>query len=398
MTLVERPYHNCYSKNEIRYVFTTPDETVAGLFLQVKILYAPVNSLVFTELYTFEELKYNADKTVYLPIQAYIDSVVKHVLPIYNAAMTDAEEQCIKFFIHYREVTDATPDPLWDESENANVCIAIKGGIENMKTSRNNIFINYFDVAKPFLTWQPSHRFIFYDELVYVSFINPAKAAFKVFGNIVATDGTVIPFWTYHAGANKYLYHLNISPSLLNLKGYTSKDIYYYEIWITDALDNVLVNAYRLYIEYRSSYEYYDLFYHNSIGGVDTVRITGDVDPSIDRTTTEAEGGIAVNDWNAKTKAHQKSFSNIFLQRNFKGNIGLLKTRTKEQQESFLDLLASKSVYMLIDGRWIPVNNIQRSVSLGNRKVTTAGFPVEWQLSETNEVFTPWNKKFGDGI
>src|SRR5204863_8808644 len=81
----------------------------------------------------------------------------------------------------------------------------------------------------------------------------------------------------------------------------------------------------------------------------------------------------------------------------YKGNAGLLKTRTKKQQEALMELFVSKSIYELIDGRWVPVLNLKQSQELGSRKNIIDGFPIEWSLSESNEVYTPKLKTFGQG-
>ena len=156
--LSERPHQYCFSKNEIRYVFDIADPDRAGLFLQVKLFVATMDG-AFEILHTFEGLKPTAAGKVVLPIHAYIDSKLRYVLPDITATKTDAGNQLCRFYIHYREVEDATPDPAWTETESANERIAMKGGIEKHKAARNNFFINYFTGAKPFMTWQPANRF-----------------------------------------------------------------------------------------------------------------------------------------------------------------------------------------------------------------------------------------------
>src|SRR5690242_14157971 len=106
MSLIERPYNYVYSKNEIRYVFSLSDLDRAGLLLQVRIKYAKMDDATFAELYTFEGLKPNEDGSVYIYIQAYINSVLKYVMPGISASATDASDQACRFYIEYREITD----------------------------------------------------------------------------------------------------------------------------------------------------------------------------------------------------------------------------------------------------------------------------------------------------
>jgi hypothetical protein len=176
----------------VRYVLTVADATLPGLFVQVKIMFAKMGAGAFTELYTFEGLKPNADGSVYVYIQSYINSVLNYVLPTINASATDAGDQVCRFYIQFREVTDADPDPAWTTTESTSERIAIKGGIEQHKASRNNIFVNYIDTQKPFLTWQPAGRFVFSDEPVYLSFLNRNLAGFKIKVSMKAIDGTTL--------------------------------------------------------------------------------------------------------------------------------------------------------------------------------------------------------------
>jgi hypothetical protein len=397
-TITERPHGYCYSKNDVRYVLTVADATLPGLFVQVKIMFAKMGAGAFTELYTFEGLKPNADGSVYVYIQSYINSVLNYVLPTINASATDAGDQVCRFYIQFREVTDADPDPAWVTTESTSERIAIKGGIEQHKASRNNIFVNYIDTQKPFLTWQPAGRFVFSDEPVYLSFLNRSLAGFKIKVSMKAIDGATLDHLFDHTADNKIIYHLLVSSAFLGLEALLTKKLFYYDVSVvgTDGT-TIIVNAMRFYIEYRPVYQFYDLVYHNSLTGIDSVRVCGDTATSYARATVESETGMNINEWNAAAKSHEKYFSNITIQRNYKGNVGSLKTRSKQQQESFIELLISKSIYMRFENWWVPVVNVQAGVDLGNRKNTTDGFAVEWQLSESNEVFTPAGKVFGLG-
>src|SRR5262249_15581489 len=131
--------------------------------------------------------------------------------------------------------------------------------------------------------------------------------------------------------------------------------------------------------------------------GIDSVRVCGDTGIGYDRNTLDADAGINVREWNASTRTREKYFSFAAIQRKYKGNIGSFKTRTKQQQESYMELFVSKSIYMQFDSWWVAVLMIQSSQDLGSRKNITDGFPLEWELSESNEVYTPTTKVFGLG-
>ncbi len=400
MALTERPYKFCYSLNEIRYVFDVADLERAGLFLQVKIKYAAIGEVVFTELPVFE-LKPTDSGKVYLPIQAYIDSLLTYKLPSFTDIATNANNQCVQFYIEYREIEDADPDTDWVTDEVDHICIGIKGGIERHKASRNNIFINYIELSKPFLTWQPQGRFVIHGEPVYLSFLNVDDSGAILAGSKIKLtetlqDGTIAETILTDT-IEGLLVHLKVDSITLGIDTISSNRCWYYEIEILDSTDTTIVAAHKFYIEYRPVYDYYDLVYHNSLGGIDALRVKGETDTSYSRAGTESEGGADVTQWNNETQPSEKMFSNILLARNYKGNIGNMNTRTKAQQQSFVELLITRSLYMRFESRWIPVINLKESMPLGRKKDTLQGLEIEWALSESNEVFTPQDKFFGLG-
>lgn len=400
MAITERPYKYCFSKNEIRYVFNVPDVADRpGLFLEVKLKYAAIGEISFTDLYTWQ-LKPQDDGTTYIYLQGYLDSLVNYVLPNSGAMFTDANDQLRQFYIEWREVEDANPNPDWDAGEATNIRTVIKGGIERHKQSRNNYFVNHLDTLKPFLTWQPANRFIYSTDPFFVSFLNKNGAVEKT-GSKVKIDFTYIDGTTStHTSTVTtdalmvHCYPLFDTPIDVD----ASPKIWYLDVSIVEGDGTtVIINPYRVYVEYRPAYTYYNFVCHNSLGGIDWLRIAGDTEISYTRTTAEGEGGLDVNDWTSIIKPHEKMYSNILLQRNYKGDIGFL--HTKQRQEAFLEFLVSKSIYMGFDGRWVPVLNLKSSQTLRvpTPNAQPASFPVEWQLSESNEVFTPKTAEFGVG-
>jgi hypothetical protein len=399
MSVIERPHTFCFSKNEIRYVFNVDEPDRAGLFVEVKLQYAAIGEISFTELMTWQ-LKPATDGKVYIYLQAYLDSLCNYLVPDPAENVNNANAQCMQFYIEWREVEDADTNPDWQTGESLHVRTAIKGGIERHKMSRNNFFVNYIDADKPFLTWTPSPRFVFPDEPVFLSFLNldsgELATGSKIKMNYVLQDGTTGSSVLTDV-IEGLLVHIKADAVTMAVDTTTANKCVYYDVSIVaDDETTILINPFRFYIEYRPLYAWYDLLYHNSTGGIDTARVKGETDIAYTRNTAEGEGGLDVDDWTTTTKPHEKLFSNIVLQRNYKGDIGFL--RTKNRQEAGIELLASKSVYMLIDDRYVPVVNVQSSQKLGTARDKIQSFPVEWQLSESNESFTPAAQTFGLGV
>lgn len=397
MQLTERPYSYNFSKNEIRYVFRVADATAPGLQVQVQLMYRATSGSAFTALIVLP-LRPTADNKVHVYIQGYLNSLLDWVLPGISDTITNGSKQACHYYLQFREITDAIPNPDWIDDELANYRIVLKGGIESHKSSRNNFFVNHFDTALSFLTWLPADRFMYYDEKVFLSFLNRTGVGFILKFNVHATDGTAGAFSTTYAGDNDLIYHVSINPTTLDLSSYVGgKDVYWFSMWVVadDGDDTPITNSYKFYIEYRPRYVSYPLAYHNSIGGMDSACVIGDTDISNDRSYDEAEEGLNLNEWTSEKKSHGTRQPNILLQRNYKGDVGFI--RTKALQEAYNELLASKSIYMRFNTIWVPVNIITKALRLGTRKDDIFSFPLEWQLTEKEEVFTPEDIDFGAG-
>jgi len=396
MQIIERPYNISFSLNHIRYVFQLDPEATgvpAGSFgqLQVKILFASSSAEPWQELATYL-LQPAPDSKIFLYIQDLLNSRLNYVLPSFSEGVysTHAAEQYGIYTIHYRLIQDGTTPRDYITAEQGYTQFVIKGGIEKQLHSRNNFF-KYWEANNFFLTWQPSNRFIDPNQAAYLTFLNPNYNApdldqnfilcyrvadingnFEQIQGPITQQGLIIHLYL------KLKYSLATSLSL--------DQLYSLEIGVIKE-GEPLNYQYKFYFEFRPLYNFYELVYFNSLGGVDSIRVRGDITETIERTTTEAFGGINVNEPFARVREHENFYSGILLQKHYKGDLGYL--RSKELQYSFTDLLTSPGIYMRSSMRWVPVLNMQKSQDLGTRRDSLNKFPIEWELSEQNEVYTP---------
>ena len=398
-TVIERPATLSFTKNEVRYVFESTDITPVGFYLQVELYVKEMKpGSVFVPVKTFN-LKPNTDGKTYLYISDRLDTKTTFVLPAIDSIANNASLQAVQFYILFREITALIPNPDFIETESDKVRTALKGGIEKQKFSRNNYF-NYQSANKLFYTWQPQNRYIFSNEYAFLSLYitgpdRKLKITIKKINGDIVNDVQAIDF---SAGI---FWHLNISPSVLNISALAAgADIMYYEVSILDAADVVLYNPYRLYLEYRPQYTVYDLGFHNSLGGFDTVRVKGDTTWSIDRDITEAEGALTLDGWAATKKPGEIGHSYINKRDTYKGDIGFIRTADgsmKNPQEVMIEILISTSVWQFIDSRWVQIIGVQRGVELRKSSDKKFSFPIEWALPFYNSVFTPKSVNLGLG-
>lgn len=368
----------------------------SNLYLEVQLFYAPVSVTdvtLFTPMPSLA-LKPDTSGNVYVYLQLILDSLTTFAVPVPGTVANDAGSQLVKFYVKYREVSDDDPTPDFT-SDSDKVRFAMKGGMEKEKFSRNNYLVNVFKVAKPFLTWQPAGKYVFADEPVYCTLFNPAfTSGLKL--KIVVTDVTGASATQNTTLAQKYLLHLSTGITANSLAGLVDNPVWYYDVSITDSAGTTtVITARRFYAEYRPVYHRYELVYHNSLGGVDNMRVRADVQRGFDRDFEEAERGLSLTDATDTAKAHETTHTGITLRRHFTGDAGWQYSGL--QQESYAELHAATSVYMLLDGRYVPVLLTSKQVSLGWENDKVRSYPLEWVLSHLNETFTPYAQSLGMG-
>jgi hypothetical protein len=372
MKLTERPYTHNWSLNDIRYVFNTP---LTGTTLQVKIMVATSTSGSFTELITLSDLTPDSNGNVYVYIQGYLNSLLNYVIPVATQFATAASDHVRKFYVEYREVSDDNIDATWRLSESTHVCYVLKGGIELLKSSSNNYFTNYFATNKPFLTWLPHNRFVYADQYAFLCFLNTSggsSVGFKLKFAFVDTAGLTYNY-TYTFTDNDILFHLNASPTNPLFPAFTNP-LWYYDVTVTNSSDTGLSETYRLYVEYRPVYEFWDLFWHNSLGGFDGCRVVGETTLTINKNYAENGAGKDVTDVRNNVRSHYLQHTAITKRNSYKGDIGYQKN--KEENEALQEVLLSKSIYYSVYKAFVAQSTLQLA-NEGNTSASSYFFTLK---------------------
>jgi hypothetical protein len=379
--------------SSIDYTFTVNPNEIYSVYCYTRqhsvvpnttTLPVPVMS-TYTKLKKFN-LKPNSDGNSYLYIDGWIDSLLKWVVPSLSDQFTNASEQTCEFYILFREVSAVTPDPVWEETELDHIRVALKGGIEKQKSSRNNYFL-YQAANKLFFTWIPTGRFVYTDQHNFISVLIETAATYKLHVVITKVDGTTASTDISVALTAGRFYHLNISFSVLDLNTLSGgAPIHFYEVSLLDASDTLIYTPTKIFLEYRPLYENFELLYHNSLGGIDTGKVKGETVISIEKDVVELDGGMSITGWSDLVKTGE-SLQQSTKKDTYKGNFGFV--HTKAHQEALQDLLISQSIFQYMDGRLVPVLNLQKNIELRKTSDRIYGMPIEWQLPFSNEVFTP---------
>jgi hypothetical protein len=397
-TIIERPYKYCFSKNEIRYVFSLDNLTRINLVLEVKIKYKRTAATTdpIIDLATLQ-LVPNTDGLIYFPINKYLDSLLKYVVPLVDHLVTPATQQTCFFWVEFRELSNVDIDTSFDDSESSTKRLAIKGGVSKEKFSRNNFFENVYNIEPFFFTWQPSGRFVFTNQPLFISSFFPNGSlldsdSYKLVFDTMTIAGTTSritkPLDTY---AGKNLYHFNIGIHFNSLPN----NLHWFDVSIINGANDVVIAAYRYYVQYRPIYNIYDLIWHNSLGGIDFARVRGDISWELEKNVDEGDAGFGLNEAMAIVKSAEMAQVAVNYSNKFKGDIGFL--NTKKEQEALIELLITRSIYWQNDSRWIPCLNVQKSIALRKSSDELFNFPIEWNIAINNEVFTPVDFELGIG-
>jgi hypothetical protein len=407
--LLERPYKFNYSKNPIRYMVDISNPLTTGSALEVELYVLAYSSVYDADtnpgtLVTRQTLFPNPDGKTYFYCEDFLNSQLEWHMPELNIdreapiRIIEVEEQIRKFYIRYRQVTKTNPAPDW-ATEADNMRIVIKGGIAKEKFDRNNFFKNYLEVEKTFLTWQPANHFIGEEEIRYLTYFHTNEdtdvelilKARKVF-----TDGTEeVITKDFPNFSNTLLFHLPAGIPQWQFENPAGKVLWYYDISVVDGDGNVYAEPYRLYADFRKFYDVFSFIYHNSLGGIDTLRVKGQYDIEIVRDYTDIQKAT-IFELNNDVLPTENAAINITKYEVYKGDSGY--HNSKEFQESLEDLLLSESVWKIFFRRWLRVMNLQKSQPLRASDDTKWSFPLQWRYTFDNSQFTPMDMDFGYGV
>lgn len=398
--LMERPHRYSYSKNPVRYFFNITNPDTPGCALEVELYIQDIDGDTGT-LINSVTLYPNSDGEVYFYCEDMLDAYLDWQLPdLADNDVVAVKSQIKKYWIRYRQVSAFNTVPAWATEEN-NIRLVIKGGVAKEKFSRNNFFVNYLVDEKAFLTWLPENHLIGAEERRYLTYFhNSEDLSPELFlkARTVYVDGTQeTATKSFPALSETRLFHVPAGIAQLGLLDlHPDKQLWYYSVSVEDAGGNVFANPYRLNVDYRQFYDVFSFVYHNSLGGVDTVRVKGDYDIEVTRDFTETQSVLSYDYDFATTLPIENGAINITHYDVYKGDVGWLNTSI--MQDALKDMLLSGSVYRVVFGRWLPVMHLQKTQKMRAKEDTKWSFELQWRYTYDNTQYTPAGRNFGIGV
>lgn len=388
----ERPAEINWSKNLIRYVLQTdtPFDT-PGLAIEVQVLFKRYDDDLFREIYA-QPCYPDKDGVVTFYLAHYLSAHLDNQLQdLDTVAPQIIRTQTGKFYIHFREVTKAAPDPEWNTEEAATPLMVIKGGLSYARWQGPNWFINYFATQRPFLTWQLSGKSCAINERMYLYFLMPRPANGQVTMDVKAvfTDGTENN--AVHAAlpgvpAKYDIYALCTGATELALPALEpAKKLWYYEVSVTDA-GGMLAAPFRYNIDWRNTYNTTRFNYVNSLGGIDSCRVLGAIEANSKRNFETASITPATGYVDDNSLAPQEFMHTLSVTQEWKGNLGYLQ---RKEMQYLHELFYSKEVLELRFNRWWRVLITSEDVPQPPRQEELPSLPVAWKYGFTDTQFTP---------
>lgn len=408
LRIKKRPYQFCLSGNTIHYQFFSEeavyDKTVT---FEIKVLF------------DYNQTGVPSPEVITLPlvpVDGYADIDLKDILhaqleygvPLITGTETDcsvAAKQSGVFYVQFRQITSAIADPPWTDSEKDFLVRIIKGGLPVLKFQGTNFWQNYFalTVETKFFTWQLSNRMAAVYERMYLCWFNTSDAvSVKGFLKLVYTDGTDNTQQTVVTAAKYQIGFIPVGAAQWNLPGIAQtagKSIYYWELTVMDMTDPAapvqISETFRYYADNRNLYKPVTLHYRNSLGGLDSVRLRGQIDDNVGHSFQEIEKAMPFNYYATTEMKSGRSITNGKEQLTRRGDAGHL---YKDEQDRMRDALVNRNGYQYISGKWYPIILTNQNFKLRSTADKRFSFPLEWSLASAPDLYySPDSVDLGNG-
>ncbi len=297
-------------------------------------------------------------------------------------------EACLEYRVRYYEQygADQTAQVV-TESESFFV---LSGGISQLQEAiysrKGTSFWEKLQYNGYFLTWQPKEKRITRYQTEKLFFLLqeavPGLILRRAFFLKDGSGNHSEPVFSIDSPEPKKVYELTVTPSVQMVPGWDTDCLDYFQVWMEDGQMNRIseIRTYRM--DYRTFSNARLFFFRNSLGGYDTLRITGEQEDSLeyDRSSVHPALGADLSE-----RDHRFNNYSISESRQFKANTGWI---TPENSAWIRDFFLSKQVYRIIGGKLVPavITSTQVIQHRDNKELHSMDF--EYRLSCSNEQYT----------
>lgn len=401
--VIQRPHLYCFSKNQILWRFEVDTPGDPGCMLDVYISVVGLNG-IDDNVSTYQtQLKPDNDGICNVYLQDIIDSMIDYEFPDPVGGQVQYGKNLKRVTLKFRRITTADPSPAWNESEYSHTRYVVKGGIELLKHDHNNYFKNVHAINKPFATWLPKYCFVGLTDKFWISILftgittSTGERVLKVTAEFTNNTTEVISIPIPSVDDVYGLYHIMAGAGALGINDIAAgRQLWRYSLQVTHPTSHLIVfsETYMFYIDYRLFYNTQLFSYYNSLGGLDFVRILGDIEDDYQRNFTETEmftGSLLPG--SPPASAYKQT--NITRYNSYKGDTGL--RHTPAQVMALQELLCSELIWQQISDRLYQVWLLNKGDKLKKKTDKKWNLPLEWRYGFVEQVYTPADTDLGTG-
>jgi hypothetical protein len=399
-----RPNDRCWSGNPIYYhLYSAAAEADSSIFFEIQIFFKRTDQTDFSNIVT---LPYNPVKgSAKFDIKGILDGLLEYEVPgmSVNNEMNSpffANKMTGTFYIKYREISSAIPDPVWTVTENGFIRFVIKGGISFSKWRGDNYWVNYYDPLKPFLTWQKSGRLASADERIYLAWLNLTslnQSYIKMRRAVGYSDGTrVVTDFNCPATSNQVAFFPSGYKQLEIGSIDPLKRVEYWELQVWDVNAIIPISElFRFYLDNRNDRNDITLNYRNSLGGLDSARIRGVIEFTLNREFEIVESISIYNYFEGNFVSPRTKAINSTETLIYKGDIGFI---AKEEQDRLRDSHYKRECWWAQNQKWLPIMILTGSQKLKTNLDHLWSLPIEFSISDGGDgYYTPASVNLAEG-
>lgn len=389
-TLIKQPHIVSFTGkgNPIPFTFALspygPTEREQDIRLQIRVLVEQVfNSNIFTEVKN-QNFYPTADGLVSMEVQSILDPYLSFYTP--RPLPTQpvlAAEQRKRFKISWLLSQNGAIIGTLGESQ---PFFAIKGGLAYEAWHPKDFFQkNIIEGQQPLhfpATGEKRHKLGYY----YFFWIYPFadNAIQTITTKAYMADGTVLTKTATISGSQWGVFCTSARLALFTSIDKDDSPLKY-SITVRVGL-TVIVKEFFFEIDNRVFYDPVYLVYRNSLGGLDTVRLTGQVELEAEYNRQTAVRSLPPTWYANLNLLPQESDEAAEEQITFTGDTGFI---SKAACDKLRDLFLSQQVMLVRGTNFIPVNIVAKKAKFYTNKDSLISTTIEYQYAFANNYYTP---------
>jgi hypothetical protein len=392
------PHATCFTANPIRYkIGTDIDLETPGLYVQCLVENRAIGDTAWTQVLGFP-LTPDSLGIVEIDLSRIAHRLLTFKAPTLTATIQKANTQTGEMRVTFTEYHQDLPeggDPVQMDE-----IVLVKGGLSHERWQQNTWFDNRYENYK-ILSWQPTTRNIYpwvNDWLTYLHLganAADAKAVITFYHTDETSDSVQYDFPADTALQN-CIYHIPAGYLNTNIAGfYPEKTIHYYTIQVfSDA--TAISELITFNMQYDAGYETYHFNFFNSLGGFESIPVTGEHSMQGTRDYELVDSNTSRSNFNSLFVPAKSRMNRVTEQISFKANLGVLHSWNLHDVRR--ELFLSEEILMRKNNRWWPINVLDKTVDLGAVSAQVKDLPIEWAYAFNNSKYTPETADLGDAL